>query len=117
MAPLLLTVAAAMPIAGALASEAPRRRDHTEEIAMRGVLSGPGRLAAAAAVTMGLMLSACGSTGTNSSATGAEPAAKTTPAATGRVAQAKAQVAKYTADQPAIKIPALSKQPPKGIAL
>jgi ribose transport system substrate-binding protein len=83
---------------------------------MRGALSGPGRLAAAA-VTVGLTLSACGSADTNSSATGAESAAKTTPADSGVVAQAKAQVAKFTAAQPAIKVPALSKQPPKGITM
>jgi ribose transport system substrate-binding protein len=83
---------------------------------MRGLLNGPGRLAVGA-VAAGLLMSACGSADPNSGATGAQPAATTTAAASGAVAEARSQVAKFTARQPAIKLPALSKQPPKGVTM
>jgi hypothetical protein len=84
---------------------------------MTGSMTGR-RLLAVAAMIVGLTISACGSDDdTESAAAGGDRGSTTTAAASGPVEEARALVAKYTGDQPAIELPPLPRTPPKGVQM
>lgn len=82
---------------------------------MRGSMTSRA-LRAVAAVIVGVAITSCGSDDdTGAGAAGGSREATTTAAASGSVEEAKALVAKFTAEQPPIELPPLSKAPPKDI--